>query len=234
MHCSKCNAEVMEQAIYCHKCGERIDGDEEQFSPLPRPDPPTGEPETSPDPSQEPTDKAANQFKEAVTNRQEATEEPERELWQGGYCSKAMIGAWVLSGLISIVALIIAIWANWPWLWWFVAIAIPILWIYQAVKLAYRRINVRYRLTSQRFVHEQGIFRRKTDHIEVIDMDDIAFEQSLLERTVGVGTIRISSSDRSHPELLLSGIEKVKEVTGMLDDARRSERRRRGLHIESI
>ena len=234
MHCSKCNAEVMEQAVYCHKCGERIDGDEEQFSPPPQPDPPTDEPETSSELSQEPTDNAANQFKEAVASRQEAADEPERELWQGGYCSKAMVGVWVLSGLISVVALIIAIWAQWTWLWWFVAIGIPALWVYQAIKLAYRRINVRYWLTSQRFIHEQGIFRRMTDHIEVIDMDDIAFEQSLLERTVGVGTIRISSSDRSHPELLLPGIEKVKEVAGMLDDTRRTERRRRGLHIESI
>ena len=145
-----------------------------------------------------------------------------------------MVGAWALSGLITVVALVAAIWVNSPWLWWPMAVAIPGLWLYQAGKLAYRRISVRYWLTTQRFVHEEGIFRRVTDRIEIIDMDDIAFEQTLLERTVGVGTIRISSSDRSHPELLMIGIEKVKEVAGMLDDARRAERRRRGLHIESI
>jgi hypothetical protein len=65
-------------------------------------------------------------------------------------------------------------------------------------------------------------------------MDDITFEQKLLERFMGVGTIRISSSDRTHPELYLKGIQDVRRVAGLIDDTRRSERRRRGLHIENI
>jgi len=32
----------------------------------------------------------------------------------------------------------------------------------------------------------------------------------------------------------MPGIENVKEVAGKIDEKRRSERRRRGLHIESI
>ena len=50
----------------------------------------------------------------------------------------------------------------------------------------------------------------------------------------GVGSIKISSSDRSHPELVLLGIEDVKNIADTIDDVRRKERRRRGLHIESI
>jgi hypothetical protein len=242
MHCPKCSAEVMEQAIYCHKCGERIQGEEKQFSPPPQPQPPAEDakptadsPDQTDPPPRPPAEPAVNNtFRDAVSSRQEAADLPEEELWQGGYSSKAMIGAWSLSGLISIAALTIAIWAQWSVLWWVFGIGVPALWIFQAVKLLYRRMNIRYWLTTQRFIHEQGIFRRITDRIEIIDMDDIAFEQSLLERTVGVGTISISSSDHSHPELHMLGIDKVKEVAGMIDDARRSERRRRGLHIESI
>jgi len=73
-----------------------------------------------------------------------------------------------------------------------------------------------------------------TDRIENIDMDDITYEQKFIERFVGVGTVIISSSDRTHPELRLIGIENVKEVADQMDDIRRAERRRRGLHIESI
>jgi len=241
MHCPKCSAEVTEQAIYCHKCGERVDGEEQQFSPPPQPD--STDRETDPgvastvdtDPADRPpAEHGANSFKDAASSRQNAADEPEKELWQGGYSPKAMIGDSCLSGLVTIAALSLAIWVNKPWMWWPFAVAIPALWIFQAGKLAYRRISVRYFLTTQRFIHEEGLFRRVTDRIEIIDMDDIAFEQSLLERFEGVGTIRISSSDRSHPELHMLGIEKVKEVAGMIDDARRAERRRRGLHIESI
>ena len=68
----------------------------------------------------------------------------------------------------------------------------------------------------------------------MLDVNDITVEQGLLERIVGVGTIRISSSDRTHPELDLPGIENVKEVAALLDNARLAERHRRGLHIEQV
>jgi uncharacterized membrane protein YdbT with pleckstrin-like domain len=100
--------------------------------------------------------------------------------------------------------------------------------------LAYRKLTVKYQLTTQRFIHEKGLLKRVTDRIEVIDIDDVSVEQRLIERMVGVGTIKLISSDRSHPVLMLRGIEKVREVAATIDDLRRKERRRRGLHIESI
>ena len=65
-------------------------------------------------------------------------------------------------------------------------------------------------------------------------MDDITFEQGLLERLTGVGAIRIVSHDRTDPELALPGIENVQEVAALFDNARLAERRRRGLHVEQI
>ena len=173
-------------------------------------------------------------LQEAVAARRNAPNEPEKELWEGTYSSKAMVGMWVLCGVVSLAMLAVGIWLNRHWLWYTLVIAILLLWLYAAVSFAYRRLSVRYRLTSKRFFHERGILRHVTDRIEVIDMDDIAFEQSIIDRMVGVGTIRITSSDRSHPILLVAGIEKVKEVAGMMDEARLGERLRRGLHIESI
>jgi hypothetical protein len=67
-----------------------------------------------------------------------------------------------------------------------------------------------------------------------IDIDDLTFEQGIVQRMFGVGKIRISSSDRTHPEIILVGIDNVKYVADLIDDARRKERRRRGVHIETI
>ena len=103
-----------------------------------------------------------------------------------------------------------------------------------AVQLGYRKLTVSYKLTTQRFIHESGLLKRVTDRIEVIDIDDVSLEQRVVERIMGVGSIKITSSDRSHPELHMHGIENVKEVALLIDDTRRAERRRRGLHIESI
>ena len=90
---------------------------------------------------------------------------------------------------------------------------------------------LRYRLTTQRFIHEHGVLTRDIDRIEVIDIDDVSYRQTLIDRMVGVGTIRIESGDRSHPELVLRGIDDVQRVSDMIDAARREERVRRGIHI---
>ncbi len=230
MHCPKCGVEVMEQAGFCHKCGAELDAAQSEFSAEEMTPHATGAEEAADQPPATPIEK----MQRAAASRRDADEETEEDLWHGGYSSKAMLGAWVLSGLITIGLLVLAVWAGHPWIGWPVAVGIPLLWLYQLSTLCYRRWNIRYQLTNQRFIHQTGILRRVTDRIEVIDMDDIACEQKLLERPVGVGTIRISSSDSSHPELTMLGIENVKEVATLIDDTRRAERRRRGLHIESI
>jgi len=177
-------------------------------------------------------------FKEAAKSRQDQDEdEQEDELWEGRYSSKAMIGKWILAGFVTAALLVLIIAFDWRsngylWLTWLVICVL--LWGGFAMQLAYRKLTCKYRLTSQRFIHESGLLKRVTDRIEVIDIDDVSFEQRIVERIVGVGTVKVMSSDRSHPELCLRGIEKVKDVAGLIDDIRRKERRRRGLHIESI
>lgn len=172
----------------------------------------------------------ADRFKETAASRQDDTgTDEEQDLWAGGYSGKAMYGTWVLGGLISAGLVVAAVMGFPP-----IAIAIPVLWVILALMLAYKKMSVHYELTTQRFIHKSGILTRKTDRIEVIDIDDVTYEQGIVQRMLGVGTIRLSSSDRSHPELVLSGIDKVSEVADTIDDIRRQERRRRGLHIEAI
>jgi hypothetical protein len=75
---------------------------------------------------------------------------------------------------------------------------------------------------------------RHTRRIETIDIDDVSFQQGLLDRLLGVGTIVIHSSDRTDPVMVLSGIDRVQQVANRIDEARRAERVRRGLHIETV
>ncbi len=233
MKCPKCSAEVQEAAIYCHKCGERLDGRKSSIS-LPAEEESRPAADESPG-DDRPSPSAAERFKGAAAGRQEAADEPEGELWKGGYATKSMIGAWIVSVLISIGLFILPIWLGFGATGWkIILVLILLLWLYQFIALARRKLGVHYRLTTQRFFHESGILRHVTDRIEAIDMDDVVFEQTILERLVGVGTIRITSSDRSHPELSIQGIENVKEVAHMIDETRHKERLRRGLHIESV
>jgi len=162
-------------------------------------------------------------------------EEPEVDIWEGAYCSKAMIGKWISAGTLTVVAIVSmlkikSLSENWK----IVLLVLALLWVGLVLMFFYRKLNVRYQLTTQRFIHRSGILTRVSNRIEVIDIDDVTYHQGLIERLFNVGSIQLVSSDRTHPELWLRGIDNVKEVADEIDDLRRKERRRRGLHIESI
>ncbi len=147
-----------------------------------------------------------------------------------------MLGAWVTSGLVSLGLLVGGVfWLPRIAAWWLLLLLLMIApWLYFFVVLCYRRLSVRYLLTTQRLIHERGILRRVNDRIELLEINDITVEQGIWERMAGVGTIRILSRDRTDPELTLPGIENVHEVAARLDDARLAERHRHGLHVEQI
>jgi len=215
MRCRFCGGEVGEQATFCPTCGERL-GE--------TPASPTGTPPASSEAS--PTNRV---------RRRNVADDPEAELWEGSYSPKAMYGEWVAGAVVTVAGVVIAV-------LFFATVGVPavvigllvLMWLFLVGRLLYLKHSVNYRLTSQRFVHQSGILSRVTDRIEVIDMDDISFAQGPVQRMLGVGTIRITSSDRTHPELVLRGIENVAEVSSLIDNARRKERVRRGLHIEAV
>lgn len=143
-----------------------------------------------------------------------------------------------MSGLVTIGLIVLGVMfatgesAN--TIWMVIGSVIVIWWLITIGTYLYRRVGMHYELTTQRFVHQAGILMRTTDRIEVIDIDDVSFTQGIIQRMLGVGKIRITGSDRTHPELVLYGIDKVPEIASLIDDVRREERRRRSLHIESI
>lgn len=173
----------------------------------------------------------------APATRRIPTDDTEVELWVGNYSGKEMITNWIYLTLLSIVALVVvgavAQLRGDGRVWIGVIGVLALLWAWQGLVLLYRKWSVAYRLTNQRFVHRRGLLAIRTDRIETIDIDDVAFTQGIIERMMGVGTIRLTSTDRSDPELILRGIEKVQEVASLMDGARRKERVRRGLHIEA-
>jgi uncharacterized membrane protein YdbT with pleckstrin-like domain len=173
----------------------------------------------------------SNDHAERLKNRGGDADEPEQDLWSGGYSGKAMYGSW-LGAVVATIALPIVGLAAYGVLIGFGLAAL--IWIALAMLLGVRKLGVHYELSSQRFIHKVGILSRRTDRIELIDIDDVSYVQGIIQRVLGVGSIKISSSDRSHPELTMIGIDQVEKIADMIDDARRLERRRRGLHIEAI
>lgn len=178
-------------------------------------------------------------FEQMAASRQNGAggdvDEEESHIWDGSYSHLAMIGTWVAGGLITVIVPILALLTSLPGGYWLGLIGLlALLWIGMWGLYAYRRYSVHYKLSSQRFVHESGLLWRTVDRVELIDIDDVTYVQGPIERAFGVGTIELSSSDKTTPELSLPGIADVRVVADMIDDARRKERRSRGLHIEQV
>ena len=59
-------------------------------------------------------------------------------------------------------------------------------------------------------------------------------DKFLADRMQGVGQISIMAHDTTDGTLRMKGIDDVKRVAGLIDSARRAERLRRGLSIETV
>ncbi|MGI9457244.1 MAG: PH domain-containing protein [Aeoliella sp.] len=217
MQCPQCSADADQQAVFCPRCGHRLADDavDDNFS------------------GQDSNLDTREKFQQAVASRQGDDVGDEGDVWQGSYSRMAMIGWWITAAITTVIGLIATLVYASTYFWW-VLLLIVIGWVILGLRYAYRRYSVHYYLTTQRFIHETGILWRQTDRIELIDIDDVTFRQGPVERMFNVGSIHISSSDKTDPELELPGIEHVKDVAGQIDDLRRRERRRRGLHIEAV
>lgn len=215
MQCEQCGAEVDAKSLYCPQCGNRLVA--------------AAANETASEPT------AHDRFRQVVSNRQRNGDDPEQPLWEGSYSPKAMIGAWIGAGVVTLIALVCGVLFLQDGLGWSILLGLTAVgWLALALTYLYRKFSVGYSLTTQRFIHQRGLLWRTTDRVELIDIDDITFTQGPIERMLDVGTIRMSSSDKTHPEFTMPGIDSVGEVAGIIDDERRKERRRRGLHIEAV
>ena len=182
------------------------------------------------------SDHAKQKFEQSVAAVKQAefdSDEEETQLWQGGYSPKAMVGTWIAIAILSVVLFVLPFLIE-PLTVVMAIGAILLIWIFAGLRYAYRRLGYHYELTTQRFIHQSGLLSRQTDRIEVIDIDDVSFKQGPIQRMFGVGTIDLTGSDRTHPQLMMHGIAGVRDVSGLIDDTRRKERKRRSLHIESI
>jgi membrane protein YdbS with pleckstrin-like domain len=214
MLCPSCSANIPDGSAFCPMCGQSLTA---------------GAPQPAAPPATGPT--AAQRVQAAKGT---ANDEPEQELWRGTYSPKAMVGRWLLAAVATVAAFALSAVVPNPITWIAAVALVVVLWLVLGCYLLIQRFSVEYTLTTQRFIHNSGLLRRVTNRVEVIDVDDVTFEQGPLERMLGVGTIKLLSSDISDPKLTLPGIDDVQRVATLIDNARREQRKKRGLYIETV
>jgi membrane protein YdbS with pleckstrin-like domain len=207
MLCNACQTEAPADSAFCPKCGKKLEAA-----------------------AASPNDR----IRQRATEARASTSDADKPLWHGSYSAKAMVGRWLLALVITIVAVIVGIISANPAVFFLAIVIAAAIWLGLGAWLFYQRLSVEYELSTQRFIHRFGVMQRVTNRIEVIDIDDVQVVQGFVERLLSVGTIRILSSDTSDPVLIMPGIDRVNEIATLIDNTRRDERRKRGLHIEAV
>lgn len=202
MLCSACKQEIPADAAFCPKCGHK-----------------TGAAMVT-----------ATTASAPATPVSAVSQEPEKEIWSGSFSPKGMYGSWAIATVITVVGIIAAVF--FPAALIASAIAVPVIWVVLVAQYLTLRWGVAYKLTNQRFLHEQGILRRVHNRILLIDIEDVTFVQGLMDRMFNVGTITLTSTDVSDGRLVMRGIDSVERVTNLIDDARREERRKRAIILQ--
>jgi membrane protein YdbS with pleckstrin-like domain len=83
----------------------------------------------------------------------------------------------------------------------------------------FRRKGLHVRITTDTIDIETGIFSKRIDTLQLWRIRDIDFQQSLMERILGVSTVHIISNDKENPNVLLRGIPEGRKLFTELRDA---------------
>ena len=119
--------------------------------------------------------------------------------------------ALVMPSLVTIVGFVAASWLTAKtdvadWVWWVLFLILLV--VYPVPKLI-AWLTSNFAVTSDRVIHRQGFIAKRSMEIPLEAINDVRFEQGILDRMVGAGTLVISSAsefgrntfdDIRHPE----------------------------------
>jgi membrane protein YdbS with pleckstrin-like domain len=92
-----------------------------------------------------------------------------------------------------------------------------------------RRRGTLYRITSRTLDVESGLLSKKIDTVQLWRVRDVEFEQSLLERLLGVARIKVVAHDSTDPTLILRGLPDSRVVFEQIKTAIENARQGRGI-----
>jgi uncharacterized membrane protein YdbT with pleckstrin-like domain len=142
-------------------------------------------------------------------------------LWRGHTSQWAYFWHYFFCALLAVASL-----AGIPFTGGLSAIALVVPLVWWVIRWWTNRATL-YELTTQRLRVTHGILNRRLDELELYRVKDYVMDQPLFLRLLGLGNLRIVSSDASTPTLIVPAIPGVVAVREKLRAAVQSERDRK-------
>jgi membrane protein YdbS with pleckstrin-like domain len=171
----------------------------------------------------------------------EPNEKIEKEEIQWAYSGKAMRAMcclyWIITLLLFGSGLYLTFFTEllsiaYFWVWIGIVVVIALLWLHFFAAYLYRTWTLHYKLTTHRLYTYQGLFTKTSDSMELVYIEDVQLVQTFWDRLLngGVGRIVIfSSADKTHQQLIITGIENPQFIFEKVDTARANVRAKRAI-----
>lgn len=183
-----------------------------------------------------PSDSTARSRGNAPANVAQSVEEAgdvEQTFFYGSPCLRGYLGqlaivvvvAWIVAALPYVLVLA-GKQEILRWWFWFISAAAALLII--ASWVIYK-LTLKYRITSYRIDVESGFLSKSYDTLELWHVEDVQLSQSILQRVLAVGNIRIRSNDDSDPYLTMECLPYPKPLFTALKQRIISVKRQRGV-----
>jgi len=128
----------------------------------------------------------------------------ETKVWSGTPSQKSNLGLYALCFLVAIA--LIASASRFDGAMRTITLALVLLPIGMALWRWLSTISTQYTLTDQRLILRRGVLSRSTDYVELYRVKDSHFTQTFFERLLGLGTIRLRTTQDSAPVVDLAGM----------------------------
>jgi uncharacterized membrane protein YdbT with pleckstrin-like domain len=69
-----------------------------------------------------------------------------------------------------------------------------------------RKSGTSYKITSQRIVIDSGVFSKSLEQVDLYRVNDFQVERPFIQRIMGTGNLKLLTTDKTNPEVLLWGI----------------------------
>lgn len=200
-------------------------------------DTPNPSPESNPTPPQSDQDVRSRLASQASATEEDAAE---RELWRGRTSWKHYFFRFLIVFIAAVAIIAFAFWWRGQSEWLtlgraalFVIIAVGVVKLFVLTRPLLDIWGNCYRLTTQRLFVERGIIRQTIDQVELIRVDDVRIEKSLINRVFGLGTVIVMSTDATDNNLRLVGIAGPEGVAESVRTHMR-QARKKSLYMESL
>ena len=141
----------------------------------------------------------------------------ERELYEGRPSWRALLSFYLLGiGVAVLVLVILGLLAD----AWGTAVAIAAVIAGLTLVIGYlRRISTKYLITTQRLRISRGIISKKVQETRLERVQNVNYEQGVIDRVLGVGTVDFDTAGTDDSEFRFAWVNDPEQVVRTVDQA---------------